>query len=555
MHGPRAEADKLAYQGEIRRISRLRRPGWSCVKKRWRICWWKVRTPDPLPVGEGRMAQPEPLPRRERRTALTPGPLPTSGRVVGVRTANGTVYRAVQRCSAPAPLCAGCCTVGQRTRARRSDRRAGHRGHQRGARAARIRVAPLQDRHAAADRRTHDRLCPDRASAGRRRARAVLLSHRSDRHPTSPLLDHATPHPAVHEVIRANLHRAPMFSGQIQSTGPRYCPSVETKIVRFAEKTRHQLFLEPEGRTTHEVYINGLSTSLPPRRAGRHVAADPRPGAGRNAALRICDRVRLPAAGAVASRRWRRSAWRACSSPARSTARPATRRPRPRGLMAGVNAALSLRGEEPLVLGRDQAYIGVMIDDLVTRGVDEPYRMFTSRAEYRLLLRPDNADRRLTPLAHRLGLVERGRWQRLQAKEAEIARLARLLEETHRRPSLAGQAAAPAGDHVGGAGGAAAGACRRPHEAAVQVTYDAKYAGYVARQQSTSTGSNAWRRAASRPGSTTTPCPICGRRPAKNWPGPPLRPGPSGPHQRHHAGRPGGAGDPPGSRPAERWEG
>ena len=274
-----------------------------------------------------------------------------------------------------------------------------------------------------------------------------------------------------------------MYSGQIQSTGPRYCPSIETKIVRFADKPRHQLFLEPEGRTTDEVYVNGLATSLPRDVQDAMLRLIPGLRARRNPPLRIRHRVRLPARPSSSSRRWRRSASPACTWPGRSTAPPATRRPPPQGLLAGANAALALRGEEPLVLGREQAYIGVMIDDLVTRGVDEPYRMFTSRAEYRLLLRPDNADRRLTPTAHRLGLADERRMRRLQAKEAEIAAAVRLLETTHcesvsllkmlRRPETTWAELA----------------ARRPQLAAVspaaaeQVEYDAKYSGYVVRQQ------------------------------------------------------------------------
>ncbi len=240
--------------------------------------------------------------------------------------------------------------------------------------------------------------------------------------------------PEVHELIRANLHRAPMFSGQIQSTGPRYCPSIETKIVRFAEKPRHQLFLEPEGRHTHEVYVNGLSTSLPRDVQDAMLRLIPGLEARRNPPLRICHRVRLPAALAVEA---------VAGDQARGG--PVLRRPgqrhhrlrrgrRPRTHRRRQCGAGAAAASEPLVLGRDQAYIGVMIDDLVTRGVDEPYRMFTSRAEYRLLLRPDNADRRLTPLAHRLGLVDQPRWERLQAKEAEIDRVTQLLETTHSGP-------------------------------------------------------------------------------------------------------------------------
>lgn len=287
---------------------------------------------------------------------------------------------------------------------------------------------------------------------------------------------------AVHEVIRANLDRAPMYSGQIQSTGPRYCPSIETKVVRFAEKERHQLFLEPEGRRTNEIYVNGLPTSLPRDVQDEMVRLIP--GLAKAEILRYGYAIEYdfaPPEQLRPSLEAKGVAGLYLAGQINGTT--GYEEAAGQGLLAGANAALALAGNEPLVLGREEAYLGVMVDDLITRGVDEPYRMFTSRAEYRLRLRQDNADRRLSPTAWRVGLIRGERYEKLQAKEAEIAEAMDILNrpwrdnltlaKVLRRPESTWADVvvyAPALKSVSA-------------DAVDQVTWDVKYAGYLERQE------------------------------------------------------------------------
>ncbi len=292
-------------------------------------------------------------------------------------------------------------------------------------------------------------------------------------------ITHTTPQ--VHDLIRQNLHRAPMYSGQIHSSGPRYCPSIEDKVVRFAEKERHQLFLEPEGRHTHEVYVNGVSTSLP--RDVQDSLFRLVPGLERAQIMRYGYAVEYdycPPEQLWPTLQTKSVAGLYFAGQINGTT--GYEEAAAQGLIAGANAALRLANPETLVLSREQAYIGVLIDDLVTRGVDEPYRMFTSRAEYRLLLRQDNADRRLTPIGHRLGLADAARWQRLCAKEQEIERVCRLLDATRvgevrlsrmlRRPEIGWPELVQRLPELQAV----------PAQVSEQILYDAKYSGYVDRQ-------------------------------------------------------------------------
>lgn len=297
----------------------------------------------------------------------------------------------------------------------------------------------------------------------------------------------------THEIIRRNLHRSPMYAGMIEGTGARYCPSIEDKVVRFSDKKRHQLFIEPEGLYTNEMYLQGLSTSLPEdvqlemihTIPGLREAKMVRPGYAieydcldplcLSPSLMLKDFPGLFAAGQINGT----SGYEEAAA---------------QGIMAGINAALYIRGKEPFILSRSQAYIGVLIDDLVTKGTQEPYRMMTSRAEFRLSLRQDNADLRLTPLGYEVGLATQERYDRMRERAGRIDEAKKIL----------GQRCAPAAAQALSLNEASrflsagellkrgisygqlveAGAAQPLNEAdALTLETDIKYEGYIKKQQ------------------------------------------------------------------------
>lgn len=313
-------------------------------------------------------------------------------------------------------------------------------------------------------------------------------------------LTYTNPH--THDIIRNNLDRAPMFSGVIKGVGPRYCPSIEDKIVRFADKDRHQLFLEPEGRDTDEYYVDGLSTSMPEEIQqqmlhsvkGLEHATLMRPGYAIEYDVVAPYQLRP-----TLETKKIKNLYTAGQTNGTSGYEEAAGQ----GLIAGINAALRVQGRDPFVLKRSDAYIGVMIDDLVTKGTKEPYRLLTSRAEYRLLLRNDNADLRLMGLGHQIGLVSDERYQKMLDKKQAIADEIKRLESIRLKPgSAADEFIQQQGDHALKDAITAANLLKRPYvdydrlldfipapekelsrQAKEQVEIQLKYSGYIKKEE------------------------------------------------------------------------
>lgn len=407
MHSPRAQADKKAYQFEMK---------------------WRVEQQENLSL----------------RQELVEGLETSDNKITGVRVAGGTVYRAKSVILTTGTFLKAIMHTGEtQSEGGRAGEKAAH-----GISGQLLSLGfELQRFKTGTPARINGRTI-DFSKCERQPGdeQPQPFSYLTDAI-TQPQMDcHLTATtPEVHALIQENLSRAPMYSGQINSTGPRYCPSIEDKVVRFSDKDSHQIFLEPEGRNTLEYYCNGISTSLPRDVQDRMIRLIP--GLENADIMRFGYAVEYdfaPPTQLFATMETRKIAGLYFAGQLNGTT--GYEEAAGQGLLAGINAALKVADRDPFILDRSQAYLGVLVDDLVTKGVDEPYRMFTSRAEYRMLLRQDNADRRLTPLGIELGTVCRERTERFQTYELEIEKAqaaiskirhqGKTLEEWMRRPEI-----------------------------------------------------------------------------------------------------------------------